>query len=590
MKNMRERRGIDERDNTGQVMYEDFQPIADWTSDSNSHVLHVHLPGIKKEELKVEVDNNGRLAISGERQLSENKYKRSKQIYSLPIDSDIDKISGKFDGGILFVIIPKKENVIKEEPEEELPIADGIAEEQKQDTSRTEEKPEGGPKQETTTTTEEKPNKDGKDNDVIHDHGNGVHEEGNREEGADNKWKCGLHEDFHPIADWTHDSSSHVLLVELPGFKKENLKVEVNNNGRLAISGERQLTQNKYKRFKQIYSLPIDSDIDKISSKFGVGILFVIIPKKENVIKEEPEEELPIADGIAEEQKQDTSRTEEKPEGGPRQETTTTTEEKPNKDGKDNDDHGNGVHEEGNREEGAENKRKCGLREDFHPIADWTNNVLLVELPGFKKEELKVEVDNNGRLAVSGERQLSENKYKRFKEIYSLPTDSDIDKISGKLDGGVLFVIIPKKENVIEEEPKEQHPIADEIAEEQKQGTSKTEEKPEGTPKQETTTTTEEKRKKDGKDNDVKHDHENGIHEEMKRVESMKNKWKCGLYKSVREKEEKRSKFGFAKRAIERIARIKGVVLAAILRLAVGFGSRGTSEERDREKIGERVR
>ncbi|XP_043724310.1 inactive protein RESTRICTED TEV MOVEMENT 2-like [Telopea speciosissima] len=250
--------------------------------------------------------------------------------------------------------------------------------------------------------------------------------------------------------------------------------------------------------------------------------------------------------------------------------------------------------------------------EDFQPMADWTNDSnshgLLVDLPGFKKEELKVEVDNNGRLAVRGERQFSDNKYKRFKQVYNLPIDSDIDKITGKFDGGVLFVIIPKKETVIEEAPKEKHPVADGIAEQQKQETSKAEEKPKkgeakqeattaeekskkngkeaeehkqetfkteekpkkGEPKQETTTV-EEKPKKDGKDTDVKHEHGKGIHEERKRVKNTKNEGNGGSNEGRREKEGKGFKFGYAQSAIEMITRNKGMVFAAILGLAVGM-------------------
>ncbi|XP_043703669.1 inactive protein RESTRICTED TEV MOVEMENT 2-like [Telopea speciosissima] len=180
MENMRGRRGIAERPSTRQLVYEDFQPIADWTNDSNSHVLLVDLPGFKKEEVKLEVNSNSIVTISGERQLSENIYKRFKENYSLPVDSDIDKISGKFDGGLLFVIIPKKVYEIEEEPKEQHLIADRIAEQNKQETCK----------------IEEKPKKDGKDtNDHKSDHGNGIPEEGKREVSKKTEGKGGLNQD-----------------------------------------------------------------------------------------------------------------------------------------------------------------------------------------------------------------------------------------------------------------------------------------------------------------------------------------------------------------------------------------------------------
>ncbi|KAI3963478.1 hypothetical protein MKW98_022900 [Papaver atlanticum] len=108
MEQMKRQRDVGERTNTRLLTYEDFQPSTDWTHDLNCHVLLLDLPGFKKEELKVQVDNSWKITISGERKVSENKYCRFKQISDVPKDSDIDKISGRFDGGLLFVIIPKK--------------------------------------------------------------------------------------------------------------------------------------------------------------------------------------------------------------------------------------------------------------------------------------------------------------------------------------------------------------------------------------------------------------------------------------------------------------------------------------------------
>ncbi|KAI3978015.1 hypothetical protein MKX01_032392 [Papaver californicum] len=108
MDQMKRQRDMGERTNTRLLTYEDFQPSTDWTHDLNCHVLLVDLPGFKKEELKVQVDNSWKVTITGERKVSENKYCRFKQISDVPKDSDINKISGRFDGGLLFVIIPKK--------------------------------------------------------------------------------------------------------------------------------------------------------------------------------------------------------------------------------------------------------------------------------------------------------------------------------------------------------------------------------------------------------------------------------------------------------------------------------------------------
>ncbi|PWA43044.1 HSP20-like chaperone [Artemisia annua] len=87
--------------------------------------------------------------------------------------------------------------------------------------------------------------------------------------------------------------------------------------------------------------------------------------------------------------------------------------------------------------------------EEFVPPSAWTEDqtchYLLVDLPGFKKQELKLQVDNQTHIVVSGERQVRENKFKRFEQRFELPNNVHIDKISGKLDGEILYISVPKK-------------------------------------------------------------------------------------------------------------------------------------------------
>lgn len=66
-------------------------------------------------------------------------------------------------------------------------------------------------------------------------------------------------------------------------------------------------------------------------------------------------------------------------------------------------------------------------------------------IAGFKKQELKLQVDNQTHIVVSGERQVRENKYKRFEQSFELPKNADIEKITGKLDGEILYISVPKK-------------------------------------------------------------------------------------------------------------------------------------------------
>ncbi|XP_027337976.1 uncharacterized protein LOC113851632 [Abrus precatorius] len=79
-------------------------------------------------------------------------------------------------------------------------------------------------------------------------------------------------------------------------------------------------------------------------------------------------------------------------------------------------------------------------------IEDTVRHCLLIDLPEFKKEDVKLQVDGSaGRIKVRGERQLNEQKRVQFEETFAVPTDSDVDKITGKFDNQILYVDVPKR-------------------------------------------------------------------------------------------------------------------------------------------------
>lgn len=65
-------------------------------------------------------------------------------------------------------------------------------------------------------------------------------------------------------------------------------------------------------------------------------------------------------------------------------------------------------------------------------------------LLGFKKEQLKVQLDNYGNLKVTGERVLFPNRISRFRRDFRVPDNSSTDEIRAKFEDGLLYVIIPK--------------------------------------------------------------------------------------------------------------------------------------------------
>ncbi len=80
------------------------------------------------------------------------------------------------------------------------------------------------------------------------------------------------------------------------------------------------------------------------------------------------------------------------------------------------------------------------------------------EVPGVKKEDLKVELQGD-TLVISGDKksylEQNKNQYKvversngKFSRAFTLPPDADKSKITSKLEDGVLKIDIGKQKNV----------------------------------------------------------------------------------------------------------------------------------------------
>ena len=89
---------------------------------------------------------------------------------------------------------------------------------------------------------------------------------------------------------------------------------------------------------------------------------------------------------------------------------------------------------------------------------DQENYYVRAELPGVKSEALDIKVDAN-TLSLSGERKIEvegENvKYHRrerdagkFSRMITLPGEIDAEKVTAKMDLGLLKIVIPKAEAV----------------------------------------------------------------------------------------------------------------------------------------------
>jgi HSP20 family protein len=96
-----------------------WAPLVDITEDDKEYLIKAELPEIKKENVKVTVEN-GVLTLTGERKFEKEekgrKYHRVERAYgsftrsfTLPDDADAAKVNAEFKDGLLSVRVAKHE-------------------------------------------------------------------------------------------------------------------------------------------------------------------------------------------------------------------------------------------------------------------------------------------------------------------------------------------------------------------------------------------------------------------------------------------------------------------------------------------------
>lgn len=101
------------------VTVAEWAPAVDITEDDAEYLIKAELPEVKREDVKVTVED-GKLTLSGERRLekeeSGRKYHRVERAYGsflrsfhLPENTDPAKVAAEFKDGVLLVHLPKQE-------------------------------------------------------------------------------------------------------------------------------------------------------------------------------------------------------------------------------------------------------------------------------------------------------------------------------------------------------------------------------------------------------------------------------------------------------------------------------------------------
>lgn len=101
----------------GNLIKTDFNPLVNTREGEHAYHVEVDLPGVKKDDIDVDVKDN-MVTISGERKTKkevkeedyykvESSYGKFERSFTLPENVDVENIHAESEDGVLEVVIPK---------------------------------------------------------------------------------------------------------------------------------------------------------------------------------------------------------------------------------------------------------------------------------------------------------------------------------------------------------------------------------------------------------------------------------------------------------------------------------------------------
>lgn len=118
--------------NGGNWMKEITVPAVNITEDKDKYMVSVAAPGMKKEDFNIDIDGNI-MSISSQKEESkeekdarytrkEYNYSSFSRSFSLPEEINQASIEAKYEDGILKLMLPKKEEVRKQNLSKQIPV------------------------------------------------------------------------------------------------------------------------------------------------------------------------------------------------------------------------------------------------------------------------------------------------------------------------------------------------------------------------------------------------------------------------------------------------------------------------------------